>query len=262
MSALDDAAIAAIAARLHAAARSQASVEPLTTTLTGLDVADAYRIQDAVVALRTAEGETVVGSKLGLTSRAKQVEMGVRDVIGAWLTDAMELRPGEPLVTASLGQPRAEPEIAFRMARDLAGEGTTAADVLAATDSVMTAIEILDSRYRAYAFTLPDVIADNASAAGFILGDPVSPAGLPLDLVGVVFEVDGAVVATASGAASLGHPAEAVAWWVRLLAAGGRGLRAGDIVLSGALTGAFPLLPGTVARATIDRLGVVEVRGA
>jgi 2-oxo-3-hexenedioate decarboxylase len=117
---------------------------------------------------------------------------------------------------------------------------------------------VLAPRYRDYRFTLPDVVADNASAARFIVGDPVDPAGIPLDLVGVVFELNGDVVSTAAGAAVLGHPAAAVAWWVRRLAGSGRGLRAGDVVLSGALTGAVAVRAGDIAQVSIDRLGSVR----
>jgi 2-oxo-3-hexenedioate decarboxylase len=247
-----------LAARLLEAADTRQTIEPLTTSLPSFDVEAGYAVQDALVARLVARGERVVGAKLGLTSKAKQVEMGVHEPIGAWLTDAMVLAPGSPIEVASLGQPRVEPEIAFRMARDLAGEDVTADHVLAATEAVMPAIEVLDSRYRDYRFTLADVVADNASAARFIVGDPVSPAGLPLELVGVVFEMNGDLVSTAAGAAVMGHPAAAVAWWVRRLAGGGRGLRAGDLVLSGALTGAVPVRAGDIAQVSIDRLGSVR----
>lgn len=257
---LPPATIDRLADRLLAAADAREALEPLTATTPDLDVASAYELQDALVARLLARGERLIGAKLGLTSRAKQVEMGVHEPIGGWLTDAMLVADGEAVRAATLGQPRVEPEIAFRLARDLAGADVTADEVLAATEVVMPAIEIIDSRYRAFKFTLPDVVADNASAARFALGEPVSPAGIPLDLVGVVFEIDGALVATAAGAAVLGHPAAAVAWWVRRLAASGRGLRAGEIVLSGALTGAVGIEAGSSARATVDRLGSVEVR--
>jgi 2-oxo-3-hexenedioate decarboxylase len=254
--------IEAAADGLATAARDRRTVEPLSDAWPDLGVDAAYAIQDALVARHVADGATVVGAKLGLTSRAKQAEMGVHEPIGGWLTDRMALGPGEPLVVDTLGQPRCEPEIALRLARPLAGEGTTAADVLAATDAVMVAIEVLDSRYRDYRFTLPDVVADDASAARWVVGPPVDPRGLELDLVGFVFERDGALLATAAGAAVLGHPAEAVAWWVRHLAVRDLGLDAGAIVLSGALTGAVAIRPGERFRASIDRLGSLELVGA
>lgn len=250
----------ALAGHLHDAASRRELVDPLTDAHPSLSVDDAYRIQDALVVLHVADGTRVVGAKLGLTSRAKQIEMHVHEPIGGWLTDRMVLADGEDLVVASLGQPRVEPEIAFGLRDALAGANVTGADVLRATDWVAPAIEVLDSRYRDYRFTLPDVIADEASASRFVIGAPVSPDGLPLDLVGVVFEADGALISTAAGAAVLGHPADAVAWWVRKVAAEGRGLEAGAVVLSGALTGAIKVSPGMAIDVTIDRLGHVGLR--
>jgi 2-keto-4-pentenoate hydratase len=124
----------------------------------------------------------------------------------------------------------------------------------------MPAIDVLDSRYAGYSFTLPDVIADNSSSAGFITGSSiVDPAGIDLRLLGVVLELNGVVVATAAGAAVLGHPASSVAWLVRALARRGEGVSAGMTVLSGACTAAFAVSPGDSVVARIDRLGTVEV---
>ncbi|SDH50371.1 2-keto-4-pentenoate hydratase [Pseudonocardia oroxyli] len=120
-------------------------------------------------------------------------------------------------------------------------------------------IEVLDSRFLDYRFTTADVVADNTSAARFVVGAPVPVEGIDLRLVGVVFEKNGQVVATAAGAASLGHPAAAVAWLVRRLATDGEGLTAGQVVLSGGLTAAVPVGPGDVVTATIDRLGSLEL---
>jgi 2-keto-4-pentenoate hydratase len=235
-------------------------VAPITDELPELTEADGYRIQDALVALHVAAGSRVVGAKLGLTSRAKQREMGIAEPIHGWLLGGMGLDPGVPLEVGTLGQPRAEPEIAFLMARDLEGVDVSAVAVLAATEAVFPALEILDSRYRDYRFTLPDVVADQTSAGRFVLGGSLtSPRGIDLALTGCVFSRNGEVVATATGAAALGHPATAVAWLVRRLAASERGLRAGDIVLTGGLTAVAPLKPGDVVSATFDRLGTVTL---
>jgi 2-keto-4-pentenoate hydratase len=235
-------------------------VEPLSTHEPGLDLGTAYAIQAALIERHVARGDLVVGAKLGLTSLAKQREMDVHEPIGGWLTDGMRLRADEVLDTTELVQPRCEPELAFRLERDIAGADTTAADVVAATGALMTAIEVLDSRYRDYRFTLPDVIADDASAARFLLGQPVDPALVDRVGCGVRFWKDGTVVATATGAAVMGDPAEAVAWWVRHLSLSGRGLAAGMVVMSGALTGAHPVGPGSVVRAEIDGLPPLELR--
>jgi 2-keto-4-pentenoate hydratase len=186
--------------------------------------------------------------------------MGVAEPLYGELTDAMLLDVGQPLDTGELIQPRVEPEIAFLLGADLAGERVTAAQVLAATAAVTPAVEVLDSRYAGYAFTLPDVVADNASAARLVLGGVRQAAdGIDLRLVGCVLELGGRVRATAAGAAALGHPAAAVAWLVRALARRDRGLAVGDLVLSGGLTEAVAVAPGDVVVARFGRLGTVEL---
>lgn len=253
-------AVAAAADLLDIAARERRLIEPLSVDDPGLDIGTAYAIQAALVERWVARGDRVVGSKLGLTSLAKQREMDVHEPIGGWLTQRMRMPAGVPLDTAELVQPRCEPEIAFRLDRDLSGAATTAGDVMAATGALMTAIEVLDSRYRDYRFTLPDVIADDASAARFVLGEEVDPGAVDRIACGVRFRKDGVAVASATGAAVMGDPADAVAWWVRHLSLSGRGLSAGMVVLSGALTGAHPVGPGSVVRAEIDGLPPLELR--
>lgn len=218
-----------------------------------LDLATAYQAQ------RRQRPNALVGWKLGVTSRAKQAQVGVDSPIYGFLGPEHVLDLGETLVTGAHIQPRCEPEIVFVMGRELSGAHVSAADVLAATAGVAVGIEVLDSRYRDYKFTMPDVVADNTSAGRFVVGTPVPPAGIDLRLVGVVLEKNGELVATASGAASLGHPAAAVAWMVRAMAADGEGLRAGDVVLSGGLTAATPVTAGDVVVVSIDRLGTLEL---
>lgn len=252
--------VAELAAALHGAARTGSLIPPLTEDHPELTIEDAYAVQDALVRLREEQGERVIGAKLGLTSRAKQRDMGIDRPIFGWLTDAMALEPGSALDVSTLVQPRAEPEIAFLLGEDLAGADTTAAHVLAATRMLVPAIEVLDSRFPDYRFAIADVIADDASAGRFALGAcGAPPEGIDLGLVGCVFERNGELLATASGAAALGHPAAAVAWLVRSLAARGRGLRAGQVVLSGGLTSAVPVGPGDAVVARFDRLGTVEL---
>lgn len=244
-----------IAARLSKAVADRTAIEPLSDEMPDLDLDTGYAVQ---ALLREQAGPTV-GWKLGVTSRAKQAQVGVHEPIRGFLAGSGALDLGEPLDTSTLIQPRCEPEIAFVLGADLSGASVTAADVLAATRGVAAAIEVIDSRYRDYRFTPPDVVADNTSAARFVVGAPVAPGGIDLRLVGVVLEHNGELAATASGAASLGHPAAAVAWLVRNLTAQGEGLRAGQVVLSGGLTAAVPVGPGDVVVASIDRLGSVEL---
>lgn len=251
----------ALATRLIDAAAARSAIEALTTTAGPLDVATAYQVQDAVVADRMRQhGSEIVGAKLGLTSLAKQRQMNVHEPLYGWLTGDMAIDVGQALRCDRFIQPRCEPEIAFVLGSDLAGPQVTASGVLAATAVVCPAVEVLDSRYAGYSFTLPDVVADNASGAGFVVGgQATSPAGIDLRLTGVVLEKNGDLIATAAGAAVLGHPAAAVAWLVRALAPLGRGLVAGQVVLSGALTEAVPVRPGDVIVARFDRLGTIEL---
>jgi 2-oxo-3-hexenedioate decarboxylase len=244
-----------LADRLTKAVTERTAIDPLTDDVTDLDLETGYAVQRV---LRERAG-VQVGWKLGVTSRAKQAQVGVSDPVCGFLPGTGALDLGEPLRCGELIQPRAEPEIVFVLGRDLAGEYVTGADVLAATAGLAVGIEILDSRFRDYRFTMADVVADNTSAARFVVGTPMPPAGVDVRLVGVLLEKNGELVATASGAASLGHPAAAVAWLVRRLAASGEGLRAGQVVLSGGLTAATPVAPGDVVTVSIDRLGTVEL---
>jgi 2-oxo-3-hexenedioate decarboxylase len=239
------------------AARNRTEVDPITATRE-LSVKKAYKLQQELV---DAMGGRIIGAKLGLTSKAKQAQMNVDSPVFGWLTDAMLLGPEEPVRTEELIHPRAEPEIVFRMAEDIAGPGVTAADVLDAADGVAGGIEVIDSRYKAFSFTHADVIADNTSAARFTVGTTwVDPRDVDLGLLACLWEVNGDLVATAAGAALLGHPAHSVATLANHLGAQGRKLEAGWIVLAGGLTDAAPLAPGTHVTATYAHLGSVTLR--
>ncbi|HWD03291.1 MAG TPA: fumarylacetoacetate hydrolase family protein [Amycolatopsis sp.] len=243
------------AEQLATAVADRTAIPRLSAASPELDLETAYRVQRE---LRSAAGP-LAGRKLGVTSRAKQAQVGVSSPVHGYLAAADALDLGEHLDTTQLIQPRCEPEIVFVLGRELAGPHVTAADVLAASSGVAVGIEVLDSRYTGYDFTMPDVVADNTSAARYVVGTPVEPSGIDLRLVGVVLEKNGTVSATASGAAVLGHPASAVAWLARQLWAQDEGLQAGEIVLSGGLTAAVPVGPGDVVVASIDRIGSVEL---
>ena len=246
--------ISELADRLAKAAFERTAIAPLSEQAPGLDVDAAYAIQGLA---REVAGP-LAGWKLGLTTRAEQAQAGADSPVRGFLASSNALDLGRPLVSHELIQPRAEPEVVFIMGRDLSGPAVTSADVLAATASVATGIEILDSRVGAHV-TVPDLIADNASAGRFLVGPPVPLDGVDLRLVGVVLEHNGQVMGTAAGGAALGHPAAAVAWLVRSLAAAGGGLLAGQIVFSGGLTAAVPVQPRDVVVASVDRLGSVEL---
>jgi 2-oxo-3-hexenedioate decarboxylase len=251
-----------IAAALAAAQRENRALTPFTDDHPDLDLETAYRAQEAFVAGKLAAGERLVGAKLGLTSRVKQREMDVDEPLYGLVTSGMLAPYGQPLPTAAFIHPRVEPEIAFLLGRDVPAPATVTS-VLAATEAVFGAIDVLDSRYEDFRFRLPDVVADNASAGAFLLGSASRPPAdlVDLRLLGCVLRVGGDVVATAAGAATMGHPAAAVAWLANRLAERDEVLRAGWLVFSGGLTAPVPLAPGVVVTAEFDGLGSVEVYG-
>ena len=247
------------ASYLLEAEAARSAVAPITDSEPHLGVEDAYAILDEQLSRRLERGEQVVGAKIGLTSRAKQEQMGVREPIFAWLTDAMMLAAEEPVVLSELIHPRCEPEIVFVVREALEGPGITAADVLDAS-TVGCGLEIIDSRYADFRFTLADVIADNASSARFTLGAVQRTPDFDLTVTGCLFEDGAELVATAAGAAILGNPAEAVALLANHLGRRGRRLEAGWIVLAGALCNAVPLHDGSHVTATFGHLGRAGVR--
>jgi 2-oxo-3-hexenedioate decarboxylase len=249
-----------IAKKLIAAERDRVAIAPFTDTFTELDIATAYLAQAEFVQAKVDAGDPVIGAKLGLTSRAKQLAMGVDAPLSAVVTSSMLAPFGEPVDLNAFIHPRVEPEIAFVLGQDVETPATVLS-VLAATESVFAAIDILDSRYENFRFTLPDVIADNASAGGFLVGPrAVPPRDLEdLRLLGCVLRADGGVVATAAGAAVMGHPAASVAWLANQLAERGEVLKAGWTVFSGGLTAPIPLSARCCVSAEFDGLGTIEV---
>jgi 2-oxo-3-hexenedioate decarboxylase len=225
-----------------------------------LDLDTGYRIQDETLRRRLARGETLVGVKLGLTSRAKQQRMGLDTPLVAWLTDAMVLQPGDPVPQDQLIHPRVEPEIVFLMAERLVGPGVTAEQALAAVGSVHAGAEVIDSRFRDFKFTAGDVVADNASSGAYVVAaEGLAPGALDLVAEEVSLEVDGEQVDRATGAAVLGHPAEALALAVNELARRGLAVEAGWTVLTGGMTDAVYATPGSTVACRFATLGAVEL---
>lgn len=256
---LDPETAAGLAGRLHDARRARSPIPRLTDQFPNLTESDAYTIADQGIALRRAAGERVVGAKLGFTSAAMREALGVDSPNYGWLTDPMIVSDGR-VSLGDLIHPKAEPEIAFLMSRDLAGPTVGAADVLAATDLVIPVIEVVDSRFVDFRFRALDNTADNSSAGMVVLGGRATRPTFELSRVGVVVTVNGELFQTSSGAAAFGHPAAAVAWLVRRLAWSGRGLEAGHLVISGGLTGPIELAPGTEVFVEMDRLGSASMR--
>ncbi|MFB7538288.1 2-keto-4-pentenoate hydratase [Streptomyces zaomyceticus] len=238
--------ITALAEALDTAARDG---RPLAGGGSGpKDTGEAYAVQEALVARRLARGERLTGFKLGFTSVAKMRQMGVSDLIHGRLTDRMEIPDGGRFDLSRLIHPRVEPEVAFLLGDTLRPGG----DPMAAVAAVAPALEVIDSRYDGFRFSLPEVIADNTSAAGYAVG----PWSAPGDLgnLGVLLELDGRPAETGSTAAILGHPLRALAAAARLAGV----LEAGTVILAGAATAAVPLPPGTHVRATVSGLGTVR----
>jgi 2-oxo-3-hexenedioate decarboxylase len=236
-----------LAERLEKAAATTTAIPQLTLT-EDLDVDQAYAVQAELIERRLARGETLVGLKMGLTSKAKMAQVGVDSVIWGRLTDAMRVDDGGTVDLSRFIHPRIEPEVAF-----LLRDGEIAA--------VAPALEIIDSRYADFQFTLPDVVADNTSGAAFVIGafQPV-PAGL--DNLGVLLEVNGRVVQAGSTAAILGDPRRALSEGKALAGRYGVPVEDGWIFLAGAATAAVPLTAGAHVRAVVEGLGTASVRAA
>ncbi len=252
---------AELAEELWRAGTTREPVEPLTDRYPDLVINDAYAIQSQVIERRTGAGARMVGRKVGLTSRPMQETLGVSEPDYGVILDDMVVEDGDLIPLDTLLQPRVEAELAFVLDRDLAGPGVTTANALAAIAGVLPSIEVVDSRIAGWRIKLVDTVADNASSGLLVLGGRMRPvADLDLRLVGVVVSRDGEVVDTGAGAAALGNPARCVAWLANKLATFGAGLRAGDVVLPGAVHRMVPVAPGDVFRAEFAYLGAVTAR--
>lgn len=259
---LSAAATAALAAELR---RRERAAEAGPRLGDGLDwtLEDAYAVQQRYVAARVDEGARVVGRKVGATNPVIQRLFGVDEPDYGVLLDDMLLDDGAVIDTAALIQPRVEPEIAFLLDRDLTGPAVTAAKVLLSTAALVPCFEVIDSRIVAWDITITETVADNGSSARCILAAGlVAPNAVDLRLTGVVLERNGRVADTGAGAAALGHPAVAVAWLANRLHRYGECLRAGDVVLPGALTTAVPVEAGDHFEAHFAGLGRVSCRFA
>lgn len=253
--------IAAFADRLLAAYESGVPIAPLTSEQPEASVEDAYAIQLAQVAAWLDRGRRIAGFKVGLTSRAMQVQLGVDSPDFGHLFDDMVLDASAPVDTGRFIAPRIEPEISFVLGRDLAGPGLTIVDLLGAVDYAIASVELIDSRIADWKIGLADTIADNASSGALVLGTrPVPIADVDLALVGNVLLRNGEIATTGAGAAVLGHPLNAALFLANTLGALGRSLPAGSVVMAGALSAAVPVAPGDVFTARFSTLGDLTVR--
>lgn len=250
-----------LADELFEAERTGVAIDPLSERYPSLSPEDAYAIQASNAARRVQAGQRQRGHKVGLTSAAMQEMLGVKEPDFGTLFDAMFVEDHGAIDVSGLVAPRVESEIAFVMQDDLRGPGLSVSDVLCATAGVTSAIEVIDSRIRDWRITLTDTVADNGSSARVVLGGTLVPVEtIDLRVVGGLFSLNGAIVATGAGAAVLGHPARCVAWLANKLAELGQYIAAGDVVMAGSIHKAFDVGPGDVATAEFDRLGAVTVR--
>ncbi|MGH2340646.1 2-keto-4-pentenoate hydratase [Segnochrobactraceae bacterium EtOH-i3] len=236
-------------------------VPPMRDGLDPVDVAGAYAVQTINTRFWEAQGRRIVGRKAGLTAVAVQKQLGVDQPDFGALFDDMAIADGGTLDPATVIQPKAEAEIAFVLGADLPDPETTPEMVAAAVATVHAAIEIVDSRIADWKITFADTVADNGSSAFFVLAREGKPlAGLDIYTAGMVMEVNGQIASLGVGAAALGNPLNAAAWLARTLAARGEPLKAGDILLAGALGPMVVLTPGDHVRAIVGGLGECSFR--
>jgi 2-oxopent-4-enoate/cis-2-oxohex-4-enoate hydratase len=255
--------IHALGDELFAAWKAAKQIAPLTEREPSITIDDAYRVQLRTIERRKEAGERLVGKKIGITSRAVMQMLKVEQPDFGHLLSGMAFGEGEPLQASRFCQPRGEGEIAFILKHDLTGPGLTNADVLAATQCVMPAFEIVDSRVTDWKIKIQDTVADNGSAAAFVLGDnALDPRKVDLVTVGMVLEKNGEVIGTGAGAASLGNPVNAVTWLANKLGAFGIALKGGEVILSGSLSIMFPIQPGDSLRMRLGGIGSVSCRFA
>jgi 2-oxopent-4-enoate/cis-2-oxohex-4-enoate hydratase len=236
-------------------------VAPLVDREPDITIEDAYRIQRQMITRRLAAGETIVGKKIGVTSKAVQAIVGFDRPDFGQLTSGMAYEEGEALPLGGLIQPKAEAEVAFVLKRDLQGPGVTATDVIFATDYVSPCFEIVDSRITDWKIKIQDTIADNASCGVYVLGKArKKPTDFDLTLAGMVLERNGELFSTAAGAAVQGGPVNAVVWLANTLGALGIPFLAGEVILSGSQSALIPAVAGDMLKCEVGGLGSCAVR--
>lgn len=246
---------------LYQALIERKAVDPLTDREPSITIEDAYQIQLRMIQRRVDAGETVVGKKIGVTSKIVMDMLKVNQPDFGQMTSGMVFNEGEPIRTDSMIAPRAEAEVAFVLKNDLMGPGVTAADVLRATDCVMPCFEIVDSRIKDWKIKIQDTVADNASCGVLTLGGQrKSPRQLDLALAGMVLDKNGEVISTSTGAAVQGSPVNAVAWLANTLGRLGIGLKAGEVILSGSQSPLVPVKAGDSLSCSVGGLGSTSVR--
>tara|TARA_R110002095_G_C4208484_1_gene235817 strand:- start:157 stop:948 length:792 start_codon:yes stop_codon:yes gene_type:complete len=247
---------------LYEAMRNRSTIAPLSEQSPEITIEDAYAVSRRMLERRLADGEVMIGKKIGVTSKVVMDMLNVRQPDFGFLTDKMVYgNCAEVPASTTLIQPKAEGEIAFILKQDLQGPGVTNADVIAATDFVMPCFEIVDSRIRDWQIKIQDTVADNASCGAIVLGDKtVSPLDVDLSTCGIVVSLNGEIVSTGAGAAAMGSPVNAVTWLANTLGAFGIALKAGELILSGSLVPLQAVSPGDAMHMEIGGIGQASAR--
>lgn len=252
-----------IATELRSAADRCAPIDPVRGRLPENDLDAAYKVQDENTRYHLSQGRRIVGRKIGLTSPAVQKQLGVTQPDFGMLFADMEEREGLPIPVGKLIQPKIEAEIAFILGRDLTVEQPTIADVLRATEFVLPALEIVDSRIRDWSIQIVDTIADNASSGLYVLGGPPRQIkDLDLRNMQMVMHRGDEQVSQGTGSACLGSPLNAFVWLASEMVHRERPLQAGDVILSGALGPMVAVQPGDLFVAQVHGLGSVSAEFA
>lgn len=246
---------------LYEALVNRKAVAPLTDREADITIEDAYQIQQRMIQRRLDTGETIIGKKIGVTSKVVMDMLKVSQPDFGMMTSGMVFNEGEAIDTSTMIAPRAEAEVAFVLKSDLMGPGVTAADVLRATDFVVPCFEIVDSRIQDWKIKIQDTVADNASCGVLVLGGlRKSPRDIDLALAGMVLEKNGEVISTSTGAAVQGSPVNAVAWLANTLGRLGIPLKAGEVILSGSQSPLVPVKAGDSLVCSVGGLGSTSVR--
>ncbi|WP_018440915.1 2-keto-4-pentenoate hydratase [Trinickia symbiotica] len=257
----DQTAVQAAAVALRDARATRMPIDPISARfgISGLEAA--YAVAEANTLARIANGRRIVGKKIGLTSIAVQQQLGVDQPDFGVLFDDMEYLDGDEVPMSRLLQPKIEAEVAFVVGRDIDDDAPSYGRVLSSLAYALPALEIVDSAIANWRITLEDTVADNASCGLYVLGhQPIAVGQLSLGDLGMSMTRQGKTVSTGSGAACLGHPLRAVYWLAHAMARQGQMLRAGDVILSGALGPMVPVAQGDAIRAQIGALGNVSCR--
>jgi 2-oxo-3-hexenedioate decarboxylase len=258
---LDQKTIVQLAEHLENAELQVHDVTMITGDYPDMDWDDSYAIQDEIRRRKEERGNKIVGLKAGLTSFAKMKQMGVETPVFGFVADYMSCPDGSEIKTSELIHPKVEAEIAIVTKADLTGPGCNVAAVMAATDFVVPAVEVIDSRYRDFKFDLKSVIADNTSSSRFVIGGRPRDLGeLDLRTLGVVLERNGEIMTMAAGAAVLGHPLTAVAMMADHLAKRDQVIPAGTFIMTGGVTEAIPVDAGDNVAVRFQDLGTVSMR--